>query len=50
VQFDVGRDESGGELGVGSGTSAGAPDLGGNVVQLLAVMLDAESVLRTLLR
>ena len=49
MQFDVGGDESGGELGVGSGTSAGAPDLGGNVVQLLAVLFIVESVLRALL-
>lgn len=46
VQFDVGRDESGGEFGVGSSTSAGAPDLRGDVMQLLAVLSDAESVLR----
>ena len=48
MQFDVGRDESGGELCVGSGTSASAPDLGGNVVQLLAVLFIAESVLKAL--
>ena len=50
MQFDVGGDESGGELGVGSGTSAGAPDLGGNVMQLFAVLLVAESVLRMMAR
>ena len=44
MQFDVGGDESGGELGVGSGTSAGAPDLGGDVMQLLAVLGEGESV------
>lgn len=46
MQFNVGRDEGGGELGVCSGTSAGAPDLRGDVMQFLAVLSDAESVLR----
>ena len=38
MQFDVGADESGGELGIGGCTGASTPDLGRNIVQLLAVL------------
>lgn len=32
MQLEVGRDEGGGELGVGGGSRAGAPDLGSDIV------------------
>ena len=38
VQLEVGGDDGGGELGVCGCSGAGAPDLGGDVVQLLAVL------------
>lgn len=38
MELDVGRDEGGGEFGVGSGTGSCAPDLGCNVMKLLAVL------------
>jgi hypothetical protein len=38
VEFQVGGDERGRELGVGGGAGAGAPDLRGDVVELLAVL------------
>lgn len=38
MQFEVGGDEGGGELGVCCCTGAGAPDLGGDVMKLLAVL------------
>lgn len=39
VQLELGGDEGGGELGVGGGAGAGAPDLGGDVVKLFAVLV-----------
>jgi hypothetical protein len=39
VQLELGRDECGGELGVGGGARTRAPDLGGDEVQLLAVLV-----------
>lgn len=39
VQLQVAADERGGELGVGGGAGAGAPDLRGDVVELLAVLV-----------
>ena len=39
VQFEVGGDESGGELGISSCTCASAPDRGGDEVQLFAVLV-----------
>lgn len=39
MQFDVGADECRGELGVCGGSGSGAPDLGRDVVQFLAVLL-----------
>lgn len=39
VQLELGGDEGRGELGVGGGAGAGAPDLGGDVVKLLAVLV-----------
>lgn len=39
VQLKVGRDECGCELSVGCGTGASAPNLRGNVMQLLAVFV-----------
>ena len=39
VELEVGRDDGRGELGVGGGAGAGAPDLGGDVVELLAVLV-----------
>jgi len=44
VQFDVGGDEGGGEFCVGGRACAGAPDLGGYVVELLAVLFGKLSV------
>jgi hypothetical protein len=38
VQLEVGGDDGGGKLCVGGGTGSGTPDLGGDVVQLLAVL------------
>jgi hypothetical protein len=38
VQLEVRRDDGGGELGVGGGTGTRAPDVRGDVVQLLAVL------------
>lgn len=46
VQLQVGRDEGGGELGVGGGAGAGAPDLGSNVVQLFAVLIGDDGARR----
>jgi hypothetical protein len=39
VQLELGGDEGGGELGVGGGTGSGTPDLRGDVVKLLAVLV-----------
>lgn len=39
MQLELGGDEGGGELCVGGGTSSGTPDLGGDVVKLLAVLV-----------
>lgn len=39
VQFDVGADQGGGEFGVCGGSGSGTPDLGGDVVEFLAVLL-----------
>lgn len=44
VQLEVGRDDGRGEFCVCSGTGAGTPDLGRNVVQLLAVLCRASVV------
>ena len=38
VQLEVGGDEGGGEFGVGGCAGAGAPDLGGDVVEFFAVL------------
>jgi hypothetical protein len=38
VEFEVGGDDGGGEFGVGGGSCSGAPDLRGDVVELLAVL------------
>lgn len=38
VQFEVGRDDGCGELGVCGGTGSGTPDLGRDVVEFLAVL------------
>jgi hypothetical protein len=38
VQFNVGTDQGGGELGVCGSTGAGTPDLGCDVVELLTVL------------
>lgn len=39
VQFDIGADQGGGEFGVGGCTGSGTPDLRGDVVEFLAVLL-----------
>jgi hypothetical protein len=39
VQLELRADQGGGELGVGGGAGARAPDVGRNVVQLLAVLV-----------
>ena len=39
MQLELGGDEGGGELGVGGGAGAGAPDLRRDVVQLFAVLV-----------
>jgi len=39
VQLELGADEGGCELGVGGGAGAGAPNVGRDVVQLLAVLV-----------
>ena len=39
VQLQLGGDDGGGELGVSCGSGAGAPDLRGDVVKLLAVLV-----------
>lgn len=39
VQFELGADQGGCELGVGGRAGAGAPDVGRNVVELLAVLV-----------
>jgi hypothetical protein len=38
VQFEVGRDDGGGELGVCGGTGTSTPNVRGDVVELLAVL------------
>lgn len=38
VQLEVGRDDGGGELGVGGGSGTCTPDVRGDIVQLLAVL------------
>jgi hypothetical protein len=38
VQFEVGGDDGSGKLGVGGGTGTSAPNLRGDVVELLAVL------------
>lgn len=38
MQFDVGADQGSSELGVCGSTGAGTPDLGCDVVELLAVL------------
>jgi len=38
VEFEVGGGEGGGELGVGGGTGASAPDGRGDVVEFFAVL------------
>jgi hypothetical protein len=44
VQFEVRRDDGRGELGVCRGSGTGAPDVGGDVVQFLAVLYDVLDV------
>lgn len=39
VQLELRRDEGGGELGVGGRSSSGTPDLGSDVMELLAVLV-----------
>lgn len=39
VQLQLGGDEGGGELGVGGGSGTSAPDVGGDVMELLAVLV-----------
>ena len=39
MEFEVGGDEGGGEFRVGGCAGAGAPDLGGDVVEFFAVLL-----------
>ena len=46
VQLELGGDEGGGELGIGGGSGAGAPDLWGDVVQLLAVLVGDDRAAR----
>lgn len=38
MKFDIGANESSGELGIGGGTSTSTPNLRGDVVKLLAVL------------
>ena len=38
VEFEVGGYEGSGELGIGSRTSTGAPDLRGDIVKLLTIL------------
>ena len=38
VQFEVGGDDCGREFGVGGRAGAGAPDVGGDIVKLFAVL------------
>lgn len=38
MQFNVGADQGSGELGVCGSTGAGTPDLGCDVMELLAVL------------
>lgn len=38
VEFEVGRDDGGGEFGVGGCAGAGAPDAGGDVVEFFAIL------------
>ena len=45
VELEVGGDEGGGEFGVGGCTGAGAPNLGGDVVELLAVLCHTHHML-----
>ena len=46
VQLELGGDEGGGELGIGGGSGTGAPDLRGDVVQLLAVLVGDDGAAR----
>ncbi len=46
VQLKLGRDEGCGELGIGGGTGTSAPDLGRNVVKLLAVLIGNDGAAR----
>lgn len=39
VEFELGGDEGGGELGISCCTGTSTPDLRGNVVKLLAVLV-----------
>lgn len=39
MELELGTDNGGGEFRVGCGTGAGTPDLGGDVVQLFAVLV-----------
>jgi hypothetical protein len=39
VQLELGGDEGGGELGVGGGTGTSTPNLGGDVVKLLTILV-----------
>jgi hypothetical protein len=39
VQLELGGDKGGGELGVGGCTGTGAPNLRGDVMELLAVLV-----------
>lgn len=39
MQLELGGDEGGGELGIGSCTGTSAPNLRGNVVKLLTVLV-----------
>ena len=46
MQLELGGDQGGGELGVGCGASARAPDLRRDVVQLLAVLVGDDGTAR----
>lgn len=45
VQFEVGGDQCGGKLGISGGTSAGAPDRRGDVMEFFTVLIDLRLVL-----
>lgn len=47
MQLELGRDEGCGKLGIGGGTGTGTPDLRGDVMKLLAVLVGDDRAARS---